>query len=96
MVLSADKEKLVIALQNGLPISPRPYRELGQRIGLSERAVIDGIRDLCDDGAIKRFGVVVHHRALGIVANAMVVFDVPDGKVDSVGEWLGRQNVLDG
>jgi len=91
MALSADQETLVTALQEGLPLVPRPYRALGQRIGMSEREVMGGTRELMEQGLIKRIGVVVHHRALGFEANAMVVWDVPDDRVDAVGEWLGRQ-----
>ena len=39
---------------------------------------------------IKRMGVVVRHRELGYRANAMVVFDVPDHRVDAAGEQLAR------
>jgi len=82
----------VTALQDGLPLSPRPYRELGQRIGMSEHDVMGGIRGLVEEGMIKRIGVVVHHRAVGFVANAMVVWDVADEQVDAMGQWLGRQD----
>ncbi len=91
MVLSAEQEKLLSALQDGLPVTARPYREIGARIGADEEAVIDGIRRLQRDGVIKRFGVIVRHRTLGIVANAMLVFDVPDDAVDAVGAWLGER-----
>ena len=90
MALSAEQEKLVSALQDGLPLTPRPYRDIGTRIGVDEQAVINGICRLQRDGVIKRFGVIVRHRALGIVANAMLVFDVPDDAVDAIGAWLGE------
>ena len=94
MALSPTREKLVSALQDGLPLSPRPYRALGESIGLDERDVIDGIDEMLRDGVIKRFGVIVRHRELGIAANAMVVFDVADDDVDRVGEWLGAQDCV--
>jgi DNA-binding Lrp family transcriptional regulator len=40
---------------------------------------------------IKRFGVVVRHHELGYRANAMVVFDLPDGVVDGIGARLAEE-----
>jgi len=91
VALSEEQERIVDALQHGLALSPRPYRELGAAVGLDEQAVIAGIEALLDEGIIRRLGVVVHHRALGYAANAMAVFDVADEHVDEAGEWLGRQ-----
>ena len=36
--------------------------------------------------------MVVNHHNIGYTANAMVVWDVPNNKVDSIGELLGNQN----
>ncbi len=87
-------EDLIEAIQDGLPLVPRPYREIADRLGCTETAVIDRLRDLLDSGIIKRLGVVVRHHELGYRANAMVVWDVPDGQVDSLGRQLGDQDCV--
>lgn len=81
---------LIQAIQDGLPLVERPYAAIGKSIGLSESEVIAGIKQLLDDGDIKRFGVVVRHHELGYGANAMVVWDLPDPWVDPIGRELGR------
>lgn len=91
MVLNAEDQALVKALQDGLPLDERPYRCIAARAGLDEETVIKGIARLKEKGIIKRMGVIVHHRELGYSSNAMVVWDVPDELVDQVGEWLGSQ-----
>lgn len=91
MVLSEQDNHLIAEIQDGLPLSSRPYREIGRRLGLSELQVIERISALQDGGVIKRMGIVVRHHELGYTANAMVVWDVPDDQVDSVGEKLGSQ-----
>ncbi|HXK55825.1 MAG TPA: AsnC family transcriptional regulator [Gammaproteobacteria bacterium] len=91
MVLSERDNHLIAEIQDGLPLSSRPYREIGRRLGLSELQVIERISALQDGGVIKRMGIVVRHHELGYTANAMVVWDVPDDQVDSVGEKLGSQ-----
>lgn len=91
MAVSDEQRNLIKATQAGLPLTPRPYRVIGERIGLSEEEVIQSLSDSLREGLIKRLGVVVRHHELGYRDNAMVVWDVPDEKVDQRGEWLGQQ-----
>ena len=91
---AGSAEDLIEAIQDGLPLVPRPYREIADRLGCTETAVIDRLRDLLDSGIIKRLGVVVRHHELGYRANAMVVWDVPNGQVDSLGRQLGDQDCV--
>ncbi len=81
---------VIAALQEGLPLEARPYAALGQPIGLSEGEVIDALGSLIDRGVIRRFGVIVRHRALGIRANGMVVWDIPDDQVVAAGRRLAE------
>lgn len=82
--------ELIAAIQNGIPLVPRPYAELGAQAGMSEREVMDGLAQLLEQGVIRRLGVVVRHHELGYRANAMVVWDVPDADVSGVGQCLGQ------
>ena len=90
MDLTENDRLLIVAMEDGLPLIPRPYLELGRRIGLEEGAVIARLSRLLKMGLIKRFGVVVRHRELGYRANAMVVWDVPDEDVEAVGRCFSR------
>ncbi|MBO3707958.1 MAG: AsnC family transcriptional regulator [Candidatus Accumulibacter sp.] len=86
--LDEQERRLVIALQEGLPLFIRPFAVLASRIGCDEGEVLERIRRWCAEGIIKRFGVIVRHHELGYTANAMLVHDVPDSEVDEVGERL--------
>src|SRR4030065_375906 len=81
----ADRQ-LLAAIQNGLALVSRPYADLGARLGLGEAEVMARLQQLQARGVIRRFGVVVRHHEVGYGANAMVVWDVPDGR----GRELGR------
>ncbi|MFQ5645253.1 MAG: hypothetical protein ACE5FQ_16380, partial [Thiogranum sp.] len=72
-MLFGDAEDLIEVIQGGLPLVARPYQAIADRLGCSERAVIDRLRSMIDAGIIKRLGVVVRHHELGYHANAMVV-----------------------
>jgi DNA-binding Lrp family transcriptional regulator len=81
---------LIGAVQQGLPLVPRPYAEIAAGIGLSESEVIAGLAHLVEQGIIKRMGVVVRHHELGYRANAMVVWDIPDDRVSALGCCVGK------
>lgn len=87
--LTDRDRRLLAALQAGLPLVPRPYAEIGARLGCDEAEVIAQLRMLLERGLIKRLGVVVRHYELGYRANAMVAWDVPDDRVDALGKALG-------
>jgi DNA-binding Lrp family transcriptional regulator len=89
MIDSLD-QRLLSAIQQGLPISPRPYAELGAQIGLTESEVLERLAALKQIGLIKRLGVIVKHRQLGYCANAMVVWDIPDDQVQSIGQLISH------
>lgn len=90
MTVSQQDRRLLAAIQDGVPVTSRPYREVGERLGLSEKDVIERLKSLVRDGIVKRFGLVVHHHELGYSANAMVVWNVPDEDVAGVAGAMTR------
>ena len=88
--LDARDLALISIIQRGLPLCPRPYAELGARIGMGETEVMQRLQRMQEQDYIKRMGVVVRHHELGYRANAMVVWDVPDIQVNELGHCLGR------
>ena len=85
--LSVEQQQALRALlETGLPIAARPYHVLAEQIGADEQAVLAQIEVWQQEALIKRFGLVVKHHNLGYRANAMVVWNVPDELVDTLGE----------
>lgn len=82
---------LAAALEGGLALVPRPYAELAAKAGFGETEARNHLQRLIELGVIRRLGVVVRHLELGYTANAMVVWDVPDERVEEVGRRLGAQ-----
>ncbi|HUT48731.1 MAG TPA: AsnC family protein [Alphaproteobacteria bacterium] len=85
----SERERTVLGLiEDGLPLTARPYRALAEQVGLPEATVIEAIGTLARRGVIKRFGLVVRHHELGYRANAMVVWNVPNAEVAEVGRLM--------
>jgi DNA-binding Lrp family transcriptional regulator len=89
--ISARLWPLARRAEAGLAVTEQPYAAWADELGWSEQQVLQCLQDWLDAGQLKRFGVVVRHHELGFTANAMVVWDVPDGAVDARGQALARQ-----
>jgi DNA-binding Lrp family transcriptional regulator len=89
--IGESERRLVSVLQEGLPLFIRPFALIAERIGASESEVLKRIADWLEEGAIKRFGVVVRHHELGYTANAMLVHDIPDELVGEIGRALAEE-----
>lgn len=90
----AAHRRLRALLEQGLPLTPRPWQTLAERAGLAEEEAMACVRRWQAEGLIKRLGLVVRHRRLGLGANAMVVWDVPDERVARVGRRLARETAV--
>jgi len=88
--LSAVERAVLLAVQDGLPLSATPYRDVAQAVGEPVEDVLAAITRLHERGCIKRVGCVVNHLATGFDANCMVVWDVPDADLDERGVAVGR------
>jgi len=80
--------KLLRAAQDGLQLTAQPYQTLGTLVGLSEEEVLARLRLLLETGVVRRVAATIGHRALGIVANAMIVWRVPEEKLEDAGRTV--------
>ena len=104
VALSDEQKQLVRLIQGDLPIVAEPFAESARRLGWPVRRVLAQIDDWLAAGVIRRLGAVVRHRRLGLQANGMAVFRVPEGsnrdtsrleppphRIDDVGISLARR-----
>jgi len=87
--LDAIDRSIVVATQGGLPLTPRPYHAIAERVGLPADEVMERIQRMLASGVIRRIGAVPNHYALGYRANGMSVWDVSDERVDELGVRIG-------
>ena len=77
---STDKE-ILRAVQSHLPLDPRPFRELGRRLGLEEDEVIQRLQRLKERGVIRRIGGNFDSSSLGF-ASTLCAAKVPEDKFE--------------
>ena len=81
--------QIVLATQAGLPLDPQPYHRIAEQLGVEASLIQNRMRQMLDDGRIRRIAAIPNHYKLGYVANGMSVWNVPDEKADELGKMLG-------
>lgn len=88
-----DVEKKVIAsIQDDIPVTSRPYRDLAEKIGITEETFLKCLDDLVRRGIIRRFGATIRHQKSGFQANAMTAWLVEESRIDDVGRIMAESN----
>lgn len=79
-----DKDREIIRLLQGdFPLTPEPYRAIGDKLWLDEMSVISRIAKLIQTGAIRHFGPFFDSRKLGYTG-ALIAMEVPEHKLEDV------------
>jgi DNA-binding Lrp family transcriptional regulator len=81
--------RILVASQDGLPLTATPFADLARRLGLEEAEVLARLRRLQAAGIVRRIAAVPNHYRLGFLANAMTVWDVEDREVSRLGRLVG-------
>ena len=87
-MFSELEKKIVTELQEDLPLCSHPFKLIAERIGIKEEALLVKIREMEERGIIRRFGAVLRHQRAGYIANAMVVWRVPEERAKEVGKTM--------
>ncbi|MFP9191491.1 Lrp/AsnC family transcriptional regulator [Natronosalvus vescus] len=83
--LTPAERDLVLAIQDGLPITETPYADVAAAIDRELEWTLETITRFEREGKIRRIGVIPNHYALGYTENGMTVWNVPDDLVSTVG-----------
>lgn len=87
-MLNGMEQKVIAAIQDDIPITARPYRELAERIGITETKFLETLQGLRAHDIIRRFGATLRHQKSGYAANAMGAWQVPEERIETVGERM--------
>ena len=76
---------IVNALQQGFPVTERPFRDAGALLGLGEDALLARVKRLLEERVLTRFGPLFQAERLG-GAYALAAMRVPQADFDRVAE----------
>jgi siroheme decarboxylase len=85
-VLLTDQDKgFIRELQKDLQLVPEPFTTGAKNLGLTTAELLSKAKEFEKSGVMRRFAAILRHREAGFSANGMVVWNVPEEKVDETG-----------
>ena len=85
----ADQDiRLIRVFQEDLPLLEISFGVWAEQAETTEEDLFAWARKMEHLGYMRRFAAILHHRNAGFKANAMVVSQVPEERVDAVGEQM--------
>ena len=90
-----DTERAILRIvQFQLPDTLTPYADIAREVGTDEETVLNLLRRMKEDGAIRRFGASIKHQKTGWTHNAMVAWIVDEADSDAIGEVAARTSAF--
>lgn len=84
--LSKKQREVASLIQKDIDIVPFPFEEAGKSCGLSGEEFLDIIRELTENGVMRKFTAILRHQKAGYKENALVVWSVPTNQTQKAGE----------
>jgi len=85
--LTPVETEVLRAVQNDFPVSKTPYKDIGDKLGLSDEQVMTHIRNLTNRGIIRKLGAVIAPSKLGYVS-CLLAMEVPEEEVEHVAKII--------
>jgi len=81
--------QLLNVMQNEFPICEKPFLEIGKKLNICEKEVLDRMQKLKSDEIIRRIGGVFDSQHFGYKSSLLAV-KVPPGELESVTEYINQ------
>ncbi|QGT99056.1 Siroheme decarboxylase AhbA, alternate heme biosynthesis pathway [Candidatus Syntrophocurvum alkaliphilum] len=82
--------KILNLLQNEFEISLNPYKDMADKLKISEEELLQRVNNLKEKGIIRRIGAVFDSKSLGYYSTLCAV-KVPDAKIDEAASLINSE-----
>lgn len=89
--MDEKSKKLINLIQANFPIESRPFLKLANELDITERQVIDIIKELKDNNYIKRLGGIFNSKKLGYYST-LCAMKVPPNRISEVAMLINSNN----
>ena len=88
------QKKVLAQLQNSIPLRQEPFNDMARNTGRTPQEFLQVVNELMEKGVIRRFGAVPNHKKIGYAYNVMVVWEVPEDKIDEYGRRIASYKTV--
>jgi siroheme decarboxylase len=82
--------RILDALQQDIPLVPRPWEVLAGRLGIPEPVLLDRLERLRRAGILRGISPVIESRTLGLTAATLAALPVPEERIREVAGIISR------
>ncbi|WP_432744641.1 Lrp/AsnC family transcriptional regulator [Methylobacter sp. G7] len=85
-MLTTLHKQLLNDYQHNFPLSPRPYQDIADALGVTEADVLSAFTELNDNNFISRIGPVIPPNHIGV--SALIAMSVPEQHLQTVADKI--------
>jgi DNA-binding Lrp family transcriptional regulator len=82
--------RILDALQQDIPLVPRPWESIAFRLGIPETVLLERLERLSREGIVRGISPIIEAQPLGIGAATLVALPVPEEKIRYVAGIISR------
>jgi siroheme decarboxylase len=86
--ITENDKYFIRELQKDLKVISEPFKEMAENLRITTTELFAKAKEYEKNGVMRRFAAILRHRDAGFSANGMVVWQVPDEKIDEIGYKL--------
>ncbi len=87
--LDAIDKNILNTIQLDFFMDVHPFEELSDRLGISEEELLQRLRRLTDEGALRRIAPIINTKKTGGVST-LVAINVPDSQIDEIAQRINE------
>ena len=88
-MMDNKSKELLNLIQTKFPLEPRPFLKIANKLDITEQQVIEIIKDLKDNGYIKRLGGIFDSKKLGYYSTLCAI-KVPEDRIPEVAKLINN------
>lgn len=82
------EQRLLNEFQRAIPLTPTPWADIAEKLGVYETTVLETLQRLQTEGVVSRVGAVFHPNRVG--ASTLAAMAVPEDRLERVAETVSE------
>lgn len=83
--ISETDKQYIRELQKDIEIIKEPFKTITDNLGIELEELFTKVNEYQNIGIMRRFAAILRHRQAGFTANGMIVWNVPEERIDQTG-----------
>jgi DNA-binding Lrp family transcriptional regulator len=82
--------RLLEKAQDDFPLTVRPWKSIGDGLGISEKEVMERLARLSREGVVRKIGPALDAQRIGLRASTLIAMKVPKNRIQNVAKLVSK------